>query len=111
MNDKINKVKKKKRKLIKRRVAFFAITFSLVILLGLGVAYFYNANRPMYAGVVLPATERGFEVVETPLSTLPFTLTEGVVLSIVLISFVKTALSLLFLSLTFISNVVFSVTV
>ena len=66
MNDTTNKVKKKKRKLIKRRVAFFAITFSLVILLGLGVAYFYNANRPMYAGVVLPATERGFEVVETP---------------------------------------------
>ena len=66
MNDTINKVKKKKRKLIKRRVALFAIVFSLVILLGLGVVYFYNANRPMYAGVVLPATERGFEVVETP---------------------------------------------
>ncbi len=66
MDNKKDIIKTKKRKLIKRRVALFAIVFSLVILLGLGVLYFYNENRPMYAGVVVPMAERGFEMAETP---------------------------------------------
>ena len=66
MKDKNLKTKDKKRKLIKRRVALFAVTFSLVLLLGLGVTYFYHTNRTMYAGAVLPMTERGFEMAETP---------------------------------------------
>ena len=57
------------------------------------------------------AVKTTFDVVETPLSVLPFILTEGFVLSIVLISFVNIALSLLFLSLILISKVLFSVTV
>lgn len=66
MDNKKEKIKQKKSKLLKRRVALFTITFSLVILLGLGIIYFYNENRSMYAGVVLPMEERDCEAVETP---------------------------------------------
>lgn len=66
MSDNLKKQPNKKRKVCKLRVALLGMAFSLSILVGLGVLYFYHMNRTMYAGVVLPMAERGFEKVETP---------------------------------------------
>ncbi len=66
MSSSSKKQLQKKRKVQKFRIALFCVAFSLTILVGLGILYFYNANRPMYAGVVLPMAERGFEMAETP---------------------------------------------
>lgn len=57
----------KKRKVRKLRVALFTAAFSLAILAGLGIYYFYSVNRPMYAGVVSPMTESDAVAVETPM--------------------------------------------
>lgn len=57
----------KKRKVRKLRVALFTAAFSLAILAGLGIYYFYSVNRPMYAGVVSPMPESDAVAVETPM--------------------------------------------
>ncbi len=57
----------KKRKVRKLRVPLFTAAFSLAILAGLGIYYFYSVNRPMYAGVVSPMTESDAVAVETPM--------------------------------------------
>lgn len=65
--EKIQREKKhKKRKIRKLRVMAVTVVVSLVILLGLGVVYLYNENRPMYAGVVLPMEERDVIATKTP---------------------------------------------
>lgn len=66
MSDNLKNQSHKKRKVHKKRVALFCVAFSLTILAGLCILYFYKMNRTMYAGVVMPMEERSFVTVETP---------------------------------------------
>jgi len=66
MQNNEKKQSNKKRKVRKLRVALFGVAFSLTILVGLCILYFYRMNRTMYAGIVLPPEERGVIVAETP---------------------------------------------
>lgn len=67
MSDDLKKQPHKKRKVRKLRFALFCVSFSLTILVGLGIVYLYSINRTMYAGVVTPMTERSSLAAETPM--------------------------------------------